>query len=76
MCIRVQVCDFLNAFTRSLSGYYGPAGVRILLQTKDAAGNAVPVPDAGAAAPMHARVQLCKAFRQARAAARMQRKDA
>ena len=57
------MADFLNAFTRNLSGYYGPAGVRILAQTKDAAGNAV-VPDAGAVAGMHARIHLCNCFRQ------------
>jgi hypothetical protein len=32
-----QVCDFLNSFSRSLSGYYGPAGVRILLSTQEGA---------------------------------------
>jgi hypothetical protein len=62
-----QVCDFLNAFTRALSTYYGPAGVRILLSTRDAAGNAPPPADANAIAAMHARVHLCNTFRQARA---------
>ncbi len=59
---RAQVCDFLNMFTRALSGYYGPAaGVRILLPAKKGGGVAG---DADAVAAMHARVHLCTAFRQ------------
>ena len=53
----MQVCDFLNAFTRALSGYYGPAGVRILLPQEGAH-------EAAQLAAMHARVHLCGAFRQ------------
>ena len=61
-----QVSDFLNAFTRALSGYYGPAGVRILLATKEGADGSAPPSDAASVAAMHARVHLCTAFRQAR----------
>lgn len=59
-----KVCDFLNSFTRSLSAYYGPAGVRILVPTKDSEGNAVPAAEPAAVAAMHARIHLCQAFRQ------------
>ena len=58
--------DFLNAFTRALSGYYGPAGVRILLSTKEGADGSAPPSDAASVAAMHARVHLCSTFRQAR----------
>ena len=61
-----QVCDFLNTFTRNLSGYYGPAGVRILVSTKAVEGVPLPPPGPAAVAAMHARVHLCTAFRQAR----------
>ena len=64
-----QVSDFLNAFTRALSGYYGPAGVRILLSTKDGADGSAPPSNAAAVAAMHARVHLCSTFRQARCCA-------
>ena len=60
-----KVADFLNAFTRTLSGYYGPSGVRILpgagwaeQQASDPAGAARTV------AAMHARLHLCNAFKQ------------
>jgi hypothetical protein len=68
-CI-LQVSDFLNSFTRALSGYYGPAGVRILLATKEGADGAPPATDAASIAAMHARVHLCSTFRQARASRR------
>ena len=61
-----QVCDFLNMFTRNLSGYYGPAGVRILVNTKEVDGVAPPPAEPAAVAAMHARVHLCTAFRQVR----------
>lgn len=53
-----RICDFLNSFVRALSGYYGPAGVRILpVQSQlDAGFNDF--------AAMHARVHACKAFKQ------------
>lgn len=59
-----KVSDFLNAFTRTLSGYYGPAGVRILLQIKDAEGNAMAAQSPAAVAAMNARLHLCATFRQ------------
>lgn len=58
-----KVCDFLNMFARSLSGYYGPAGVRILPLTRDPGGGPAPPPTPEAVAAMHARVHLCAAFR-------------
>lgn len=54
-----KVCDFLNHMVRALSAYYGPTGVRILPVDS--------VLDAGGwdgASAMHARVHLCKAFKQ------------
>ena len=54
-----KVCEFLNGMVRALSGYYGPSGVRILptdSQLEDGTWD-------GAQA-MHARVHLCKAFKQ------------
>jgi len=54
-----KVCEFLNGMVRALSGYYGPNGVRILptdSQLEDGTWD-------GAQA-MHARVHLCKAFKQ------------
>ena len=53
-----RVCDFLNMFVRALSGYYGPAGVRILPVQSQL--------DQGFSdfAAMHARVHACKAFKQ------------
>ena len=57
-----KVCDFLNSFARQLSGYYGPAGVRILLPSRDAEGApAAHGPEASRG--MHARMHLCTAFR-------------
>ena len=47
------ICEFLNAFTRRLSSYY--RAVRILPGDSDG--------DGGGAA-MHARLELCKAFKQ------------
>ena len=55
-----KVCDFLNHMVRALSGYYGPTGVRILPTDSMLEG---PEPWDGAAAT-HARVHLCKAFKQ------------
>ena len=54
-----KVCEFLNAMVRALSGYYGPQGVRILPTDAQLEGG-----EWGGAAAMHARVQLCKAFKQ------------
>jgi len=55
-----KVCDFLNGFVRALSGYYGPQGVRILpMDSQLEHGWAGVDTDA-----THARVQLCKAFKQ------------
>ena len=56
------MCDFLNSFSRSLSGYYGPAGVRILLSTRE--GEPAAAPGDASVAAMHARLHLCAAFRQ------------
>ena len=53
-----KVCDFLNLFTRKLSSYYGPKGVRILphkTQTEITSEQQ---------AALHARIHLCRAFRQ------------
>ena len=53
-----KVCDFLNLFTRKLSSYYGPKGVRILphkTQTELTSEQQ---------AALHARIHLCRAFRQ------------
>eukprot|EP00227_Mantoniella_beaufortii_P005309 CAMPEP_0197614138 /NCGR_PEP_ID=MMETSP1326-20131121/59372_1 /TAXON_ID=1155430 /ORGANISM="Genus nov. species nov., Strain RCC2288" /LENGTH=718 /DNA_ID=CAMNT_0043183007 /DNA_START=37 /DNA_END=2193 /DNA_ORIENTATION=- len=54
-----KVCDFLNSMVRALSAYYGPNGVRILPMDSQL--------EAGTwdgAAAMHARIHLCKAFKQ------------
>jgi arginyl-tRNA synthetase len=53
-----RVCDFLNMFVRALSGYYGPAGVRMMpVQSQlDAGWNETP--------SMHARIHACKCFKQ------------
>ena len=53
-----KICDFLNLFARGLSSFYGPRGVRILPK-KDQ----VDIPQEQEKA-MHARVYLCKAFKQ------------
>ena len=53
-----KVCDFLNAMVRALSGYYGPQGVRIL-PTDSQLESGWDGADA-----THARVHLCKAFKQ------------
>ena len=58
-----KVCDFLNAFARQLSGYYGPAGVRILLPTRADEEGAPPAHEAAAVEAMHARVHFCAAMR-------------
>ena len=55
-----KICDFLNFFTRTLSAYYGPSGVRILPSKQDMESG---IPEATAAA-MHARIHLCGAFKQ------------
>ena len=56
-----KICEFLNFLVRAMSGYYGPKGVRILpVQSQIDAGEF----DAKAAGSMHARVHLCKAFKQ------------
>ena len=60
-----KICEFLNFFVRALSGYYGPAGVRILptatqLNPNDGAGGG----SWTGAASMHARIHLCKMFKQ------------
>ena len=53
-----KVCDFLNGMVRGLSAYYGPAGVRILPTDSQL--------EEGwnGAAATHARIHLCKAFKQ------------
>ena len=53
-----KVCDFLNTMVRQLSGYYGPQGVRILPTDSQL--------ETGwdGVAATHARVHLCKAFKQ------------
>lgn len=53
-----KVCDFLNGMVRALSAYYGPQGVRILPTDSQL--------EAGwdGADATHARVHLCKAFKQ------------
>ncbi|QDZ25545.1 arginine--tRNA ligase [Chloropicon primus] len=53
-----KVCDFLNMFTRKLSSYYGPRGVRILPHRSQET-----ITDEQQTA-LHARIYLCKAFRQ------------
>jgi len=56
-----KVCDFLNSFSRALSGYYGPAGVRILAREAESGGAPL---EAAAVEAMHARLHLCATFRQ------------
>ena len=53
-----RVCDFLNMFVRAASGWYGPAGVRMMpVQSQlDAGWNET--------ASMHARIHACKCFKQ------------
>ena len=53
-----RVCDFLNMFVRAASGWYGPAGVRMMpVQSQlDAGWNET--------AAMHARIHACKCFKQ------------
>ena len=54
-----KVCDFLNSMVRALSAYYGPNGVRILpMDSQLQAGTW------DGANAMHARIHLCKAFKQ------------
>ena len=54
-----KICEFLNFFTRDISSYYGPSGVRIMPPVDaDAAKVASMTPST------HARLHLCAAFRQ------------
>ena len=54
-----KICDFLNSFTRDISSYYGPSGVRIM-PPKDADAEKI----ACLTPSTHARLHLCAAFRQ------------
>ena len=54
-----KISEWLNSFTRDISSYYGPSGVRIMPPTDaDAETRAKMTP------AVHARLHLCKTFRQ------------